>query len=407
MLKAIDQPLVTRAHALGALPPPRRATHTQNAHNLSCVPFFFFPVVRAPTQTTTQTMFSLLSATVGLAHATLGLAASQAALTVLSVSGAVLGQPAGDARPAVLSSKTNKCTAIVPCVGAAAPALLMAGAVDVEEEKEVTKEEEHLDVIEINAAAATAVDVADAEDEEDIAALLAAFAGEEEEAEDAFAAADAYDAAVMAGEDAVFAAAIGAGASHRLASEAVAFYLRTVNQGTPVQDAVAQATARAVGAVAAQYKGAEAVCAAYLQGDAEAHALLTIGAQAAIVVGAAALAITVVGAVAVGGLAVLASRALPSAPSALPALPAASDVGAVAATTPFLASLGLPAVSREDVAFFADFAGKAAAGLVSGTVDAVDWIRNGPRPATAEEAAEQAAWCGVSAHANGSRRLVY
>jgi hypothetical protein len=61
-------------------------------------------------------MFSLLSATVGLAHATLGLAASQAALNVLSVSDAVLGQAAGDARPAVLSSKTNKCTAIVPWV---------------------------------------------------------------------------------------------------------------------------------------------------------------------------------------------------------------------------------------------------------------------------------------------------
>ena len=329
---------------------PRPAPHSRKNSRQPLLRPLFLLLARTRTQTTNPTMFSLLSATVGLAHATLGLAASQAALNVLSVSDAVLGQAAGDARPAVLSSKTNKCTAIVPWVGAAAPALIKAGAGAQEEDQ--TKETAPLDVIEIKTVTVTTTAAYEEDEEEDITT-----------AADAFAAADAYDAAVMAGEDAVFAAAIGAGASHRLASEAVAFYLRTVNQGTPVQDAVAQATARAVGAVAAQYKGAEAVCAAYLQGDAEARALLTIGAQAAVVVGAAALAITVVGAVAVGGLAMLASRAVASAPSTLLALPAATagDAGTVDATTtttPFLASLGLPAVSQEDVAFFCGLCGQ-------------------------------------------------
>jgi hypothetical protein len=324
-------------------------------------------------------MFSILF---GLAHATIGLAASQAALTVLSVPAHFLGE-----EPAAATPKHNECWAIVPW--AAAPDILNAPAIiiqadNVEEvEGETVKE---LDVIEINTAVTAAV--ADADQEEALGTLSYDEGGDW----------NAYDP-VTVGEDAVFAAVIGAGASQRQATGAVAFYLRRVIEGSSAQDAVALATAQAMRAIAADNSRVEGICAAYEKG-ASAVAALATGAQAAVRMGTVAVAVVVAGTCAVVGLAVLGAQALATARANSRAAP--SNQLAV----PFLPSITLPAISRDDLVLAASIAGNILVAVVNVTNETVDDMRNGPRLVTEEEAAAARAWGGVSVHADGRRPFV-
>lgn len=364
-------------------------------------------------------IFSIISASVGLAHATIGLAASQAALSALSI---------GDSFLAGTTLDQPQCLAIVSYSPPTASSVISAAVEEIKEE-----EEEDLDAVEITNHAPSSFNsiIADASahsneiGDADLAALCTGFEKEMEE--------ELVYNPVAAGHDAVFAAVVGAGGSSRQTDEAVAFYLRCVNRGTPVQDAVALATGQAMRALAAEAERVEGVCAAYEQGgrrgrggsllgawassDPQAYAVFALGTQAAVVVGGCALAVGFVATCAVGGLAVLGAHALfnaatagPSADSgllALASMPSSSAGGG--AVTPFLPSITLPALSREDFSVAAKVVAEIAVEAYNGTLETVAWVRRRgglPAPVTPEEAAAQAAWCGVSAHADGKRRFV-
>jgi hypothetical protein len=251
---------------------------------------------------------SLVLAAAGFAHASVGLAASNLALAALAVPAHFLNRLP---RPAAAATKDEKKKKN-------------------KNDKE-GKDNNEAGVKEVGPVQAAAACLAIVP----FCAPAPAAVGVEEEVEEieAFFDADpppatAADAAMAIGADAVFAAAIGAGATPASADAAVEHFVALLDSGCGLQDAVALATRRALaaqaeaaardgGIVATASGGAAALGChassflAWATADPQNWAVVCLGAKAAAIVSVVAVGALVISGVAVGALGALAiSRAV-------------------------------------------------------------------------------------------------